>query len=140
MSKNALSVLDDLSKELRSMKDVTITFPGLTAENEQKAVALQKNGRDFFDVNQTAEMKFAEGMQKEAEANPENIDADDLLKAGAAAFHKLVIERFEAGGKDVPVKPLKPSTIKAKNSSKVGIDSGELLQNLKGAKPLVRKT
>lgn len=140
MSKDALKVLEDLSKELRSLKDATITFPGLTSDNQDKAVNLQKSGRDFFEVNKTAENIFADGMQKEAESNPYDIKADDLLNAGAEAFHQLVVQRFESGGKDISLKPLKASTIKAKNSSKIGIDSGELLQNIKSAKPLVRKT
>lgn len=140
MSKDALTVLTELAGELRSLKNATITFPGLTSENEQKAASLQQNGRDFFLINQNAETVFTDAMQKEADRNPDNIEADDLLQAGAEAFKKLVVERFEAGGKDVPVKPLKQSTIQAKGSSRVGVDSGSLLQNLKGTKPLVRKT
>lgn len=140
---NGLILFKNLIKELREGNNIfTIEFP-MDSESTLKAESLKKQGRDFFAVNRVMEMRIAEAMQKRLTTNPEIITEKDgvetLLEVGAEAVKDLIVERFESGGGDVSVKPLKQSTIKEKGSSKVGVDSGSLLTQVRKVKPKVRR-
>lgn len=138
---DGIKLLQDMSKTLRTMANSEVVYP-LSGDNGDKVQSLKQQGRDFFLINKTAEEAFARGMQKALDKDPEALDSqqgkNEVLKAGADEFRRLVVDRFEKGGGDVPVRPLKAATIAVKGSSKVGVDTGALLQSVRTCKPIVR--
>jgi hypothetical protein len=139
--KDGLKLLEEMAKNMRSMKDVTVAFP-LSGENTEKVQSLKTQGRDFFAVNKTAEQAFARGMQQVLDADPDALGESGgmskVLKGGVEEFKELVVDRFEKGGGDVSMRPLKSSTVASKGSSKVGTDTGALSRSVKACKPIVR--
>jgi hypothetical protein len=140
MATDGLKVLEGLSKTLKEMKNATIRFP-LPQTEEAKLESLANSGRDFLQINPTAENAFVKGIENEIAKNPDALaDANSsqkLMEAGAKELQKLIVSRIEKGGGDIKVAPLKFSTIKIKGSSKVGVDSGSLLNALRTSKPKV---
>lgn len=138
---DGIKLLQDMAKNLTGMANVEIVYP-LPGDNADKLQSLKQQGRDFFMVNKTAEEAFARGMQKKLNKDPEALGTqqgkDDVLKSGADEFRKLVVDRFEKGGGDVPMRPLRPATVAVKGSSKIGVDTGALLQSVRVCKPIVR--
>lgn len=133
----------DLAKMATGLKgagNYTIDFP-LPALSQTKAQSLRDNDRDFFSGDNKMEKNIIKALDALLRANPEmlyNTDAlRKLLDAAAVSARDTVVERFEAGGGDVNVRPLKASTIRAKGNSKVGTDKGTLLNDLKRCKPVV---
>ena len=65
------------------------------------------------------------------------------LQAGAQAFRELIVERLNAGGGDVRVDALAPSTVRQKARkgwpSTPGVASGAMRDALAGAQVVVRK-
>lgn len=138
---DGLKLLENMARNLRSMSNLTLVYP-LSGDNADKAQSLKLQGRDFFEINKTAELAFARGMQDALDEEPEALSTlngkTDVLLSGAEELKELVIDRFEKGGGDVSMKPLKASTISAKNSSKIGVDTGALLRSVRACKPIVR--
>ena len=133
----------DLAKMANGLKgagNYTIDFP-LPALSQKKAQSLRDNDRDFFSGDNMMEKNIIKALDALLKANPEmlydNNALSKLLEAASISARDTVVERFEAGGGDVNVRPLKASTIRAKGNSKVGTDKGTLLNDVKRCKPVV---
>lgn len=128
---NTLSILD---------KETRIVFP-LSSLNKIKAESLANNGRDFFDPNNKMEKDIAIAIGAALEKDPTILEKTDaankIMDIAAVAARDTVVNRFESNGGDVAVRPLKQSTINAKVSSRVGVDTGALLNEMRNIKPRV---
>jgi len=140
MSKDAIDDLNKMATGLKGGGHYQIEFP-LPALSQKKAQSLRDNDRDFFSGDNMMEKNIIKALDTLLKANPEMLyDTNALLKlleAAAISARETVVERFEAGGGDISVRPLKPSTIRAKGNSKVGTDKGTLLNDVKRCKPIV---
>ncbi len=140
MSNDALRDLDKLAQALKASNIFTIQFP-LPALSQKKAQSLRDNDRDFFSGDIFMEKQLVKALDAMIKVNPEKLFDGDarskLLEVIAQSVKDTVVQRFEAGGGDISVRPLKPSTVRAKGSSKVGTDTGSLLSDIKNCKPIV---
>lgn len=140
MSKDAIADLGKMVAGLKGGGNYTIEFP-LPALSQTKAQSLRDNDRDFFSGDNKMEKNIIKALDTILRANPEMLYDKDalskLLQAAAISAKETVVERFEAGGGDISVRPLKPSTVRAKGNSKVGVDTGALLNDVKRCKPQV---
>lgn len=140
MSRDAIKDLEKMERGLKGNGHYTIDFP-LPALSKKKAEALINNDRDFFAADNKMEKDIVKALDDMIKSNPEMLyDANaltKLLETAALAAREVVVNRFEAGGGDVSVKPLKASTVKAKGNSKVGTDSGALLNDIRKCKPTI---
>ena len=140
MSKDALQDLDKMVTGLKSKGTYTIEFP-LPALSQKKAQSLRDNDRDFFSADNKMEKDIVKALDDMIKANPEVLydpaALSKLLDRAAQSAKDTIVQRFEAGGGDIPVRPLKASTVRAKGSSKVGTDTGTLLNDVKQCKPIV---
>lgn len=141
MSKDdAIKDLDKMATGLKGRGNYQIDFP-LPALSQKKAQSLRDNDRDFFSGDNKMEKDIIKALDALLRANPEMLYDGDalskLLDEAAISARDTVVERFEAGGGDVSVRPLKASTIRAKGNSKVGTDTGTLLNDIKRCKPIV---
>lgn len=140
MSKDAIDDLNKMATGLKSKGTYTIQFP-LPALSQKKAQSLRDNDRDFFSADNKMEKDIATALDAMIKVNPEKLFDGDarskLLEVIAQSVKDTVVQRFEAGGGDISVRPLKPSTVRAKGSSKVGTDTGSLLSDIKNCKPIV---
>lgn len=59
------------------------------------------------------------------------------LKAGGLKYKEIVLGRFGAGMKDVPLKPLTREYIKQKGTTKIGYNTGNLYRDIKQAAVIV---
>lgn len=130
-----------LSKTLSILdKETRIVFP-LSSVNKIKAESLVNNDRDFFDANNKMEKDIAIAIGAALEKDPTILERTDaaakIMEVAAIAARDTVVNRFESGGDDVSVRPLKQSTINQKGNSKVGVDTGALLNELRNIKPRV---
>lgn len=140
MSKDAIDDLNKMVAGLKGSGNFTIEFP-LPALSRIKAESLKDNDRDFFSGDNKMEKNIVKSLDILLKANPEMLYDKDalskLLQAAAVSAKETVVERLEAGGGDISVRPLKASTVRAKGSSKVGVDTGALLNDVKRCKPQV---
>ena len=130
MSKT-LSILD---------KETRIVFP-LSSVNKIKAESLVNNDRDFFDANNKMEKDIAIAIGAALEKDPTILERTDaatkIMEVAAVAARDTVVNRLESNGGDVTVRPLKQSTINQKGNSRVGVDKGSLLNEMRNIKPRV---
>jgi hypothetical protein len=140
MSKDAIADLEKMVAGLKGSGNYQIEFP-LPALSQKKAQSLQDNDRDMFEATNKMEKNIIKALDILLKAHPEMLYDKDalskLLDAAAISAKETVVERFEAGGGDISVRPLKPSTVRAKGNSKVGVDKGVLLNDIKRCKPQV---
>lgn len=140
MSRDAINDLEKMQRGLKGNGHYTIEFP-LPVLSKRKAEALVNNDRDFFAADNKMEKDIVKALDTMIKANPEMLYDPNvlskILEAAAIAARETVVNRFEAGGGDVSVKPLKASTVKSKGNSKVGTDSGALLNDIRKCKPTI---
>lgn len=130
-----------LSKTLSILdKETRIVFP-LSSVNKIKAESLVNNDRDFFDANNKMEKDIAVAIGAALERDPTILEKTDaaakIMEIAAIAARDTVVNRLESNGGDVSVRPLKQSTINQKGNSRVGVDKGSLLNELRNIKPRV---
>jgi hypothetical protein len=130
-----------LSKTLSILdKETRIVFP-LSSVNKIKAESLVNNDRDFFDANNKMEKDIAIAIGAALEKDPTILERTDaaakIMEVAAVAARDTVVNRLESNGGDVTVRPLKQSTISAKGNSRVGVDKGSLLNEMRNIKPRV---
>ena len=130
-----------LSKTLSILdKETRIVFP-LSSLNKIKAESLVNNDRDFFDANNKMEKDIAIAIGAALEKDPTILEKTDaaakIMDIAGIAARDVVVERLESNGGDVTVKPLKQSTINQKGNSRVGVDKGSLLNEMRNIKPRV---
>lgn len=130
-----------LSKTLSILdKETRIVFP-LSSLNKIKAESLVNNDRDFFDANNKMERDIAIAIGAALEKDPTILEKTDaaakIMDIAGIAARDVVVERLESNGGDVTVKPLKQSTINQKGNSRVGVDKGSLLNEMRNIKPRV---
>lgn len=141
MSKDdAIKDLGKMATGLKGGGNYQIEFP-LPALSRTKAESLRDNDRDFFSGDNKMEKNIIKALDTLLKAHPEMLydtnALSKLLDAAAVSAKETVVERFEAGGGDISVRPLKASTIRAKGNSRVGVDKGTLLNDVKRCKPVV---
>lgn len=141
MSKDALTELKNIETELKEISGhFSIEFP-LSSLSKQKVESLKKNGRNFFEETNVMENKVAKFVDEELTRNPEILTSDNLsdkiLELIAISVKDIVIQRFENNGGDISLRSLSASTIKEKGNNRIGIDSGDLLSEIKRIKPKI---
>ena len=129
---------DQLAKDLaKSFKTVKISFD-LDAANDKKLYYQKESDRDFGKItddllNEMASSFVKEYVKGDIVDKPE-VTFKKAMEVSAEVYRKKVISRFGFGMKDIFLKPLSLKYIKQKGNAKIGINTGELLRDIKSSK------
>jgi hypothetical protein len=139
-----LDAMAAMLRQLGRTKQLTPdSIEGLSSESRMKLARLQSTGRPFLKV--TAAMKAAITRQfgdlfRDAVLKSGSIRTDAFWTKVGAIAKRIVLLRFKQQGGDITLRPLKAATIYKKthgdnpeNAHKIGIDSGDLLDDLESA-------
>ena len=126
---------EDVIKKVQQMAEaeyVNISAElGLKTISEEKLRWLRQNDRDFFKMNKNLEELLISFITME-----DTVENGELVAGAEQELKDYLIQRFEKP--DVPVKPLKPETLKEKRKKgyplKPGVASQDLLNDIKQAK------
>lgn len=135
-----LTSLGDIAKAAKLARESIGKVPGVGLElsqdslNKLKWMASAPQRRDFREVNDKLLKKMGDafsGALLKVMKGKAAITAP-WLRAGEAYRDHITFRLANSGG-DVKMKPLAPSTIRAKGSSQIGRDTGALYREWKAA-------
>lgn len=136
--KEQLAALEALNALLSKPVQVDVTG---NPEQVMSAQALKEARRDFFSAN-SAQYQACINKYKEiiddalntvlagGHINIESVN-QEALDAVRRAYVAVIVENIEQQQAPGGIAPLKPATIKRKGHSKVGIDTGALLEEMR---------
>jgi hypothetical protein len=116
---------------------------GISDLSQTKLDALERTGRPFLKITASMRqtvLRFVKAAASEVLTRSGSIRIDSFMTRAGETAKKVVLLRFKAQGNDIPLRPLRDSTVYAKlhsrnsrvkaNAHKIGIATGMLLEDL----------
>ena len=103
-------------------------------DNTDLLAYLAAQGRDFGAVSPAIERAVTTMLQaKVDELIAKALPLDGAIEVLGEGVLQGVARRFEVGGNDVPMRALRPSTVRRKGNDRIGVESNALHTGMKNA-------